>query len=42
MRHWLYIKQPKCEIGYSINNQNAKLVIYEITEMQAEWKIDYL
>ena len=38
MRNWLFIKQPKCEIGYLLNNQNAKLVIY----MQAEWKIDYL
>ena len=23
MRNWLFIKQPKCEIGYLLNNQNA-------------------
>ena len=27
MRNWLFIKEPKCEIGYLLNNQNAKLVI---------------
>ena len=25
MRDWLFIKEPKCEIGYLLNNQNAKL-----------------
>ena len=24
MRDWLFIKQPKCEISYFLNNQNAK------------------
>ena len=23
MRNWLFIKYPKCEIGYLLNNQNA-------------------
>ena len=27
MRNWLFIKQPKCEIGYLLNNQNAKCEI---------------
>ena len=34
MRDGLFIKQPKCEIGYLSNNQNAKLVIYQITKMR--------
>ena len=27
MKNWLFVKKPKCEIGYILNNQNAKLVI---------------
>ena len=43
---WLFVHNQNnvvyLQITTLLNNQNAKLVIYYITKMQAKWKIGYL
>ena len=34
IRNRLFIKLPKCEIGYLLNDQNAEMVIYQITKCE--------